>query len=169
VSEKRFRIAFEINVRAPWDLVQRVVPDMIERGGGSIVNISSAGAKHPEGPPFQPHDQFGGHTLYGATKAALDRISCGLAAELYVHGIRVNSLAPVAAVMTPGVEALGVVPDEFRASAEPVEALAEATLALCEDSDAPVTGRVLASLPFLEEIGRPIRSLDGRSVLEESS
>ncbi len=166
VSEKRFRIAFEVNVRAPWDLAQRVVPDMIERGGGSIVNISSAGAKHAEGPPFEPHHQFGGHTLYGATKAALDRISTGLAAELHAHAIRVNSLAPVAAVMTPGVEALGVVPEEYRASAEPIEALAEATLALCEESGAAITGKVLASLPFLEEIGRPIRTLDGTSLIE---
>lgn len=165
VTDKRFQIAFEVNARAPWELAQLVVADMIARKSGWIVNISSAEARHPSGPPFPDHDRFGGHTLYGASKAALDRISTGLAAELWHHGIFVNSLAPVAAVMTPGVEALGVVPLEYRESAEPVEAMAEATLALCEPRDPPITGRVAASLPLLTELGRPIRSLDGRSIL----
>lgn len=169
VSEKRFRVAFEVNVRAAWDLAQRVVPDMEKQGRGCIVNISSDTARHPTGPPYGDFYEHGGAVLYGATKSALDRISTGLAAELFDAGITVNSLSPVAAVMTPGVEALGVVPEEFRRTAEPVEHLAEATLALCEPRDEPVTGRVLFSGPLLEELGRPVRTLDGRALLEEGS
>ena len=161
VSEKRFRVAFEVNVRAPFDLAQRVLPDMRARGRGWIVNVSSRGAQHPEGPPYADYDRSVGATLYGATKAALDRLSSGLAGELCDARIAVNSLAPVAAVLTPGVEALGVVPEAYRASAEPVEAMAEATLALCEPRDPLLTGRVLLSLPLLEQLGRPLRSLDG--------
>lgn len=165
VTEKRFRVAFEINVRAPWDLAQRVLPDMKEKGRGWIVNVSSATAGHPTGPPFDPFHREGGAVLYGATKAALDRISTGLAGEFHAHGVAVNSLSPVAAVMTPGVEALGVVPEEFRASAEPVENLAEATLALCEARELSITGRVLYSRPLLDELGRAVRTLDGRRPL----
>lgn len=161
VSEKRFRIAFELNVRAPWDLAQHAVSDMKARGGGAIVNVSSASAAHPVGPPYPPFYANGGATLYGASKAALDRISTGLAGELFEHRIAVNSLAPVAAVLTPGVLALGVVPEAFQASAEPVELLAEATLALCEPRAPRVTGRVLLSRPFLDELGRAPRTLDG--------
>jgi citronellol/citronellal dehydrogenase len=168
VSEKRFRVAFEVNVRAPWDLAQRVVPDMEKQGRGCIVNISSDTARHPQGPPYGDFQRHGGAVLYGATKAALDRISAGLAAELFDAGIAVNSLSPVAAVLTPGVEALGVVPEEFRETAEPVEHLAEATLALCEPRDEPITGRVLFSAPLLEELGRPVRTLDGRGLLDET-
>jgi NAD(P)-dependent dehydrogenase (short-subunit alcohol dehydrogenase family) len=161
VSEKRFRVAFEVNVRAAWDLAQQVVPDMKELGRGWIVNVSSDTARHPEGPPFAEFHKSGGAVLYGATKAALDRISTGLAAEYHGHGIAVNSLAPVAAVMTPGVEALGVVPEEFRKTAEPVECMAEAALALCEERQSPITGRILYSKPLLEALGRSVKSLDG--------
>jgi citronellol/citronellal dehydrogenase len=165
VSEKRFRVAFELNVRAPWDLAQRVLPDMEAKGYGWIVNVSSATAGHPPGPPYDAFHREGGSVLYAATKAALDRFSTGLAAELYDRGIAVNSLSPVAAVLTPGAEALGVVPEAFRASAEPVESLAEATLALCEDRAPRITGRVLLSRPLLETLGRRVRTLDGRRPL----
>lgn len=168
VSEKRFRVAFEVNVRAPWDLAQRVVPEMRKLGRGCIVNVSSDTARHPTGPPYAEFHQHGGAVLYGATKAALDRISTGLAAELFEAGIHVNSLSPVAAVRTPGVEALGVVPEEFLRTAEPVEQLAEATLALCEPRERPITGRVLFSGPLLEELGREPRTLDGRALLRDA-
>lgn len=161
VSEKRFRVAYEINVRAPWDLAQRVVPDMRARGGGAIVNISSVTALHPEGPPYGPFDRDAGASLYCSSKAALDRLSTGLAGELYAAGISVNALSPVAAVMTPGAVATGVVPPEVAEVAEPVECMAEAALALCEPRDPMLTGRVLFSKPLLEELSRPVRSLDG--------
>ena len=163
VSEKRYRLAFELNARAPWDLAQRVLPDMRARGYGWIVNVSSATARHPE-LPFGEFARRGGATLYGATKAALDRISTGLAAELADSKVSVNSISPVAAVLTPGVEALGVVPEEFRKSAEPVEWIVEAVVALCESREPPITGRVLYTKPFLAELGRRARGLDGREL-----
>jgi NAD(P)-dependent dehydrogenase (short-subunit alcohol dehydrogenase family) len=166
ISEKRFRIAFEVNVRAPFDLAQRVLPDMRAAGRGFILNISSRTAMHPAGPPFDAFAQTGGALLYGATKAALDRISVGLAAEMHADGIAVNSLSPVAAVMTPGAEALGVVSEAVAARAEPVEAMVEAALALCVPHDPMLTGRIAYSLPLLEELSRPVRSLDGRRTME---
>lgn len=161
VSRKRYDIAFELNVHAVWDLAQQMIPDMQERGRGWIVNISSVTSTHAKGPPYDKFAKYGGSALYGATKAALERISTGLAGEFADDGIVVNSLAPVAAVMTPGATALGVVPEAARASAEPVENLAEATLALCEERAMPITGRVLLSAHFLEEIEREVRALDG--------
>ena len=50
------------------------------------------------------------------------------------------------------------------ASAEPVECMAEAALALCEPADPMITGRILYSKPFLEELGRGVRTLDGAAV-----
>jgi len=162
-TERRFALAFEANVRAPFDLAQRVVPQMQARGSGWILNISSATAKHPVGPPYDEFARHGGDLLYGMTKAALDRFSTGLAGESSEAGVAVNSMAPVAAVMTPGVEALGVVPEAWRATAEPVEAMAEAALALCIPG-CP-TGRVVYSTEFLAELGLPVRTLDGAEVL----
>ncbi len=165
VTEKRYRVAFELNVRAPWDLAQRVLPDMEAAGRGWILNISSVTADPPKGPPYLDFYVNGGAVLYGATKAALDRMSTGLAAELSERGVVVNSLSPVAAVMTPGAEALGVVPEAVRRAAEPVEWMAEASLALCEPLDPPITGRVLRTGPFLKELGREVMRLDGSSPL----
>jgi len=151
VSARRYEVAFEVNVRAPFDLCQRVLPAMRARRRGWIVNVSSATAELPQGPPYDEWHRRGGDVLYGATKAALNRFTVGLAAELYGEGIAVNTLAPVAAVMTPGVEALGVVPDE--SFTEPVEWIAEAALALCTCDPNALTGRVTYSRPLLEELG----------------
>ena len=153
---RRRRLMFDLNVHAPIDLAQQVIPGMRERGRGWIVNISSATSRHPKGPPFDPGIKLGTtSTLYGATKAALERITTGLAAEVYDDGIAVNSLAPVAAVRTPGAEVhLGPLLDERPEIVEPVEVIAEAALVLATCDPATVTGRVVYSRPFLNELGR---------------
>jgi NAD(P)-dependent dehydrogenase (short-subunit alcohol dehydrogenase family) len=153
---RRRRLLFELNVHAPVDLAHQVVPGMRARGRGWIVNVSSATSKHPSGPPFDPGIKLGAmSTLYGASKAALERITTGLAAELYDDGIAVNSIAPVAAVRTPGAEVhLGPLLDERPDIVEPVELLAEAVLVLATCDPATITGRVVYSRPFLREVGR---------------
>jgi NAD(P)-dependent dehydrogenase (short-subunit alcohol dehydrogenase family) len=168
VSEKRYRIAFELNVRAPFELMQLVLPGMRTRRCGWILNVSSATAEAPHGPPFDAFHRHGGAMLYGATKAALDRMSAGVAAEVYDEGVAVNSLAPVAAVRTPGVEALGMLPQDRPDLIEPMEVMVEAALALVTGDPAQLTGRVAYSRPLLHELGRAPRTLDGRHVYEES-
>jgi citronellol/citronellal dehydrogenase len=162
ISEKRLRIAWELNVRGPFELCQLVAPGMRARRRGWILNVSSATAAHPHGPPYPDFYRFGGATVYGLTKAALDRMTTGLAAELFGDGIAVNALAPVAAVLTPGVEALGMVPRDVPDLIEPVELMAEAAVALASGDPATLTGRVVYTRPFLDEIGREPRRLDGR-------
>ena len=162
-TEKRFRVAYEINVTAPWDLAQRVHPGMRERGEGWILNVSSVTSVHPKGPPYRDFDATA--TLYGSTKAALERMTTGIAAALHRYQIWVNSMAPVAAVMTEGAVALGVVPEAARKSAESLEAMAEASLALCSTRDPQLTGRITTCTPLLEELGRAVRTLDGRQTL----
>lgn len=161
ISEKRWRVIFEVNCRAPFDLAQHLVPGMRERGRGWIINISSGTATHPEGPPFGAFHSGNFPMLYAASKAALDRFSTGLAAELYEDGIAVNALMPVAAVLTPGTAALGYQPK--REELEGEEVMAEAALALASCNPAQTTARVLQSAIFLREIGRRVRTLDGKS------
>jgi NAD(P)-dependent dehydrogenase (short-subunit alcohol dehydrogenase family) len=163
ISLKRRRITYELNVHAPIDLAQAVIPGMRQRGEGWILNISSATSKHPVGPPFDPGFKMGFTTgTYGSSKAALERFTTGLAAELYGDRIAVNSLAPVAGVRTPGADAL--VGDVFDANPELVESLelfVEAALALVTCDPTTTTGRILYSRPYLEEIDREVRALDG--------
>ena len=147
---KRRRITFEVNVHAPLDLAQAVVPSMIERGEGWIVNVSSATAR-PVGSSTM--------ALYGASKAALNRLTKGLAAELAGTGVRVNTVEPRAAVMTEGANALigDIVRDDM---VEPMETMVEAIVAL-SCCDAGLTGRNCVSLDVIDELGLAVHTLDG--------
>ena len=82
------------------------------------------------------------------------------AAEVYRDGIAVNVVSPLAAVATPGVAALGLMPDATT-HVEPLEQMVEATLALAVADPAVLTGRVVTSDRILAELGREIRALDG--------
>ena len=163
-SAKRLRVGYEINVFAPWHLTQLVAPGMRDRGEGWVLNVSSATSRHAIGPPFDEFTKTA--TLYGSTKAALERMTTGLAAALYEDRIRVNSMAPVAAVMTEGAQALGVVPEAAAREAESLEAMAEASLALCSTTDPSLTGRITYCTPILTELGCSVRTLDGKQTLD---
>jgi NAD(P)-dependent dehydrogenase (short-subunit alcohol dehydrogenase family) len=157
---RRRRLTFALNVEAPVDLIQDVLPGMRAAGEGWIVNLSSASARPRPGPPFVTG---AGPTMavYGASKAALNRLTNGLADEVWGQGIRVNTVEPRAAVMTEGAAALvGRVADD---RVESLEQMVEATVALC-DCPAERTGQVVVSLDLLAELNRPVHSLDGRTL-----
>jgi len=147
---KRRRITFEVNVHAPLDLAQAVLPSMLERGEGWIVNVSSATAR-PVGSSIL--------TVYGSSKAALNRTTLGLATEVAGTGVRVNTVEPRAAVMSEGADA--PVGDQGTADRiEPMEAMVEAVFALtCCPPD--LTGRTLVSLDLIDELDLTVQALDG--------
>lgn len=159
-SARDFSTAFSANVEAALHFSQLGAKEMRARKRGWIVNISSATAEPPQGPPYIAWEQRGGHHLYAASKAALNRLTQGIAAELSSDGIAVNALAPVAAVITAAVRLTGADKWIEPSMVEPIEAMAEAALALscCSPS---LTGRIAYSLPLLRELGREIRTLDG--------
>jgi NAD(P)-dependent dehydrogenase (short-subunit alcohol dehydrogenase family) len=146
--EKRWRLMFEVQVRAPYELAQLVVPGMLERGEGWILNISSRVALHPEGPPF-PAVHIAPWSTYAMAKAALDRFSTALAAELSPFGVAVNALAPFDNVATPGATAHDLV-EGF--PLESPDLMAEAALLLCTGDPAVLTGRVANSQELLAEL-----------------
>jgi NAD(P)-dependent dehydrogenase (short-subunit alcohol dehydrogenase family) len=156
-----FMESVEVNAWAAWELGRVAAAGMRDRGQGWIVNVSSRAAGPKVGPPFRP-SQVGAQILYGSTKAMLDRITTGAAMELYEDGIAVNALAPEAAVLTENAATVVSLPES---AIEPVETFAEATLALCTCDTRVVTGRVAYSLSLLVEMGRPVRTLDGRRLL----
>ncbi|HEU4841688.1 MAG TPA: SDR family NAD(P)-dependent oxidoreductase [Ilumatobacteraceae bacterium] len=151
-QEKHFRMMFEVQVRAPFELAQLVLPGMRERRWGAILNISSKGAIHPEGPPFSGRAGTGG-TVYGMVKAALERFTTGLAAEVHGDNVRVNVLSPTSIVPTPGVVHHRLLTPEREHLAEPVDVMASAALALVTDPPG-LTGRVAYSQQLLWELGR---------------
>lgn len=166
ISEKRLRLITTINYLAPFDLCQRVIPAMMERGGGCVLNITSMSGDIPTTPPPDPLYHLQG-TAYGSSKAALNRLTEGLASEFYANSIVVNALAPVKAVLTEGVKAT-LTQDAIGGAdvLEPIEAMAEAALALCTSDRDGLNGGVHKSLTLLEQLGRPIRTLDGKALLK---
>jgi NAD(P)-dependent dehydrogenase (short-subunit alcohol dehydrogenase family) len=91
-----FDAHFDINLRAPYLLVQKLVPGMVERGHGTVVNVSTVAASTPTADAG----------VYGASKAALDLLTKVWADEFGAAGIRVNAIAP-GPIATEGTAELG--------------------------------------------------------------
>jgi NAD(P)-dependent dehydrogenase (short-subunit alcohol dehydrogenase family) len=156
---------YDMNLNAPIDLAQQAIAGMRERGQGWILNISS----HSSVQPVVPYrdSALAAHVIcaYGATKAALNRYTEGLAHELAPDGICVNSLAPENIVLTTGADYVRDIARCNPDMAEPVETMAEAALVLCSERH---VGRVAYSRQLLLSLGRPVMSLDGKTVLGDA-
>jgi len=141
-SERRLRVAYEVNVITPYLLTKAVVPSMRERGAGWIVNITSAivDTDNLDSP------QQARSSTYAPSKAALDRLTVSFATELRGSGIAVNALAPERAVATEGATAVMDLPPEW---CEPVGLMAEAALALATCDPAVENGTIVRSGPYL--------------------
>ncbi|HEX5094613.1 MAG TPA: SDR family NAD(P)-dependent oxidoreductase [Acidimicrobiia bacterium] len=147
---KRQRLTFDVNVIAPISLAQAVLPDMLARGEGWIVNVSSATARRT------PNSTMG---VYGASKAALNRLTQALATELAGTGVRANTIEPRAAVLTEGAAAL--VGDTVHADqVETLEEMVEALVAVASCST-DVSGCNLVSLDVLRDWNLVVHELDG--------
>ena len=150
-TARRYQLMFDVQVAGPFHLAQLVVPGMREKGQGWILNISSGAARHPAFPPTALARRGG--TVYGMCKAALERFSTGLAAELYDDNIAVNALSPSKVVPTPGT-IFHHLTTEDDPDAEPPAVMAEAALMLCSAEPKTLTGRVTYSQELLSEMTR---------------
>ena len=147
-------------VRVPFVLTKAAIPHMRNRGAGWIVNITSSQAL-PVSRPFPEYLAVSGDTVYSAAKAAVNRLTQGLAAELLSSNIAVNAVGPSTAIMTPG--AADYIPGGY--PTEDVAYLAETVLAMCHLPAVARTGLIAHSLHFPWHHGIEVRSLDGRNVL----
>lgn len=148
---KRWVRAFSVNVHGPFMLSKLVLPDMIARHHGAIVNVSSGAAIGPGRGPYQTTG--GGGTMYGATKAAVERFSQGLAEEVYQYGITVACISPSLVVPTPGTVYHKLVTGYDDPRGEPPEMMARAILLLATEPLDKVGGRVTYSQAILKEFG----------------
>jgi citronellol/citronellal dehydrogenase len=145
--------SFAVNLHAPFMLSHFVLPGMIERCSGAIVNISSAAAIGPGRGPYKFVSPFRGSCCYGAEKAALERMTQGLAEEVYQHGISVTCLSPSQVVATPGTVHHHLVRGPDDPSGEPIEYMARAALILATEPIDKVTGWVAYSQQVLKQYG----------------
>jgi NAD(P)-dependent dehydrogenase (short-subunit alcohol dehydrogenase family) len=147
--DSRVRLMMEMHVLAPLHLTQLAIPAMRERGRGWVLNVTSVGGEMPEGPPFSDFDRSAGFGVYGTVKAALNRLTKSLAAELYDDGIAVNAAAPTNPVATPGAGTL----DLAKTDTEDIELITQTALMLCTGDPKTLTGRIAHTQPFLREVG----------------
>ena len=84
-TDKEWEFAFDLNVRSMFRTIRAALPGMLERGQGSIINMSSA-ASSVVGAP----NRF----VYGATKAAVIGLTKAVATDFVAHGIRCNAICP---------------------------------------------------------------------------
>ncbi|WP_163264046.1 SDR family oxidoreductase [Chelativorans alearense] len=85
MKDEDLDFAFDLNVKAMVRTIRAVLPGMIERGGGAIVNMSSV-ASSVKGVP----NRF----AYGTTKAAVIGLTKAVAADYVAEGIRCNAICP---------------------------------------------------------------------------
>ena len=158
--------SWQVNLHAPFYLSQLVLTDMIPRKSGAIVNISSGAAIGPGRAPYDANALAAaarGGTCYGAEKAALERFTQGLAAEVYEHGISVTSVAPSQVVPTPGTVHHKLVTGLDDPRGEAPILMAQAALLLATEPYDRVSGRVTYSQQVLKEFGW-IEDAKGRGV-----
>ena len=105
-TDDEWNFAFELNVRSQYWMIQAVLPGMVERGGGSIINMASV-CSSMKGLP----NRF----VYGTTKAAVIGLTKSVAADFVGRGVRCNAVAP-GTVDTPS---LG---ERINSYADPVQA-----------------------------------------------
>lgn len=134
-----FEAAFHFNVSTAFKLTQLAVPLMLARGGGSVVNVSSAMGTLSDR----------GYAAYGTAKAALTQLTRLLAADLAPR-IRVNAVAPGAIatdslqiVLNDEIEQLMISGTPLRRLGSPDD-IARGILYLASDASSYVSGHVLA-------------------------
>lgn len=136
MSVEDFDRVMTVNLRGPFLTCKYIVPMMVERRRGNIINITSRQANWTDVK----------HIAYGASKAALDRFTINMAEDLKPYNVAVNAMSPglIMSYMTrnwdAGENSRGLV-------IEPAEVVVPATVWLAQQ-DASYTGKVLLRNDF---------------------
>ncbi len=93
-TDEQWRLAFDLNVRSMFWTIQAFLPGMLDKGGGSIINMSSA-ASSVKGAALR--------CIYGTTKAAVIGLTKSVAVDYVAKGVRCNAICP-GTVQTPSLD-----------------------------------------------------------------
>ncbi len=126
-----------VNIRAVFLCCKYVLPVMIARQRGSIINLGSESAEHTSR----------WFSAYAVSKAGMERFSLCLAREAEKHNIAVNSFRP-GMIRTEGAEALSAINPEGMASMDPPEVVVPGVVWLAKQDAASFTGRVVRRAEF---------------------
>jgi citronellol/citronellal dehydrogenase len=145
---KRWELVLRVDLTGPFLCSRAVLPTMIVQGGGSIINITSpAGVERGSG-------TVGYSAIYAASKAALDRFTWALAAEVGRHNIAVNALKPSKVVDTEGMRLWA--DEEERLGWSSPDAMVECAVFLAKQDAKSVTGTVATDDEYISWHGLSI-------------
>ena len=132
---KRWQLCLDVNLTGVFLVTRAVIPHVRARGGGSLIAITTTGVTMTD------H----GSNAYWVSKAGVERLYLGLAADLKDDNIAVNCLSPSRVVLTEGWSAGGggvEIPPEM---VEPPEAMANAAVLLAQQDASGITGTIQRS------------------------
>jgi citronellol/citronellal dehydrogenase len=132
---KRWQLCLDVNLTGVFLVTKAVIPHVRARAGGSLVAVTTTGVTMTDK----------GANAYWVSKAAVERLYLGLAADLKPDNIAVNCLSPSRVVLTEGWQAGGAgmeIPPEM---VEPPEAMANAAVLLAQQDAAGITGTIQRS------------------------
>jgi glucose 1-dehydrogenase/3-oxoacyl-[acyl-carrier protein] reductase len=138
ISEAVYHEVFNLNIQGYFFCAQQAVRSMLKRGGGSIINITSV----------HGYAGFPRHSVYAATKGAINAFTRELAIELAPDHIRVNAIGP-GLIEVPRYEHLANYTSEFGATLVPwgrpgfPKDIAPAVAFLVSDAADFITGQIL--------------------------
>ena len=153
VTPEVYEAVLRVNLVGPYLCAKHVLPHMIERGSGSVINITT-GSPDPEETANLKSAQ--GILCYATAKAGLDSLTQTLAREMAPHGVAVNALAPGMILTEGDVETLG---DDFdfneyaRGPCTP-EFVGPPVVYLAQVTPDVMTGEILFAVQFGETWGR---------------
>ncbi|MFN0146464.1 MAG: SDR family NAD(P)-dependent oxidoreductase [Dehalococcoidia bacterium] len=151
LKERHIDLLWEVDLRGPIYAIRQTLPHMRAAGGGHILNISSAAAVFP-GPGPYANARKGGW-FYGLLKAALERMTQGLAMELQDENIAVNALSPEGRIKTPG-NAFGQNNKENPdLDFEEATLMGKASVWICEQTPPTYTGNLLFDVDVCRDRG----------------
>ena len=168
VTAEQFDLLYHVNVRAPFFLIQALLPEL-EKSHGVIINLSSIHA-------FEGYTE---HSVYAGTRGAIVAFTRQLAIELAPRGVRVNAIAPGAVPVpnhfksTPEVDVEQAIRDCGKAIpcgfAGTPEDIANVALFLASDAARYIVGQTLivdggttSWMPFGEQFKHPMTAQFGQ-------
>jgi len=148
ITPEIFDRVFHVNLRGQYLVCKHVLPHMIERGSGSIINVTTGGGN----PALQKLKAAESMLCYTVTKAGVTRLTTYIAQEVAQYGIAVNAVAP-GLVQSPGGEE--IMPEDYKFEGGEIdwkpatlEVLGPYMVWLAQQSAATFTGQVVQGEEF---------------------
>jgi NAD(P)-dependent dehydrogenase (short-subunit alcohol dehydrogenase family) len=142
ITGEQWDVFMATNVRGPYIAIRQAAPHMMRQRAGSIINITALVGS------LTPKSNYPGFLAYGVSKAALNRLSYFMAAELKPYGVAVNCLSPGVVLSESALKSNPQVAAAGTHKPATPEVLGPALLYLAQQTAETLTGQMLHTDEF---------------------